>query len=111
MGFLAKYYGNRPNDTIYQVLWAALKKYSDNSFEDICKKIIQTFRPTSQTPFPLVPHFLDAVDEISNNQIQYPGRPLYLDHKEELADEATLLEIQEMTRTLSNKLSISRIVN
>lgn len=109
IGFLAKYYGNKPNDTVYQVLWAALKEYSDSKFEKICQNVIKTFRQTSCTPFPLVANFLDSISDLENNQITYPGRPLYLDHKEELADEKTIAEFRETVKSLSRKLSMPKV--
>jgi hypothetical protein len=54
---------------LYRLLWDYFKAYNEKYFKKICSKIIETFRPTSQNPFPLIVHFCDAISELKTNSM------------------------------------------
>lgn len=105
IAFLQKYYGHVIDSVVYSLIWEAMKKYSDEAFVEICKLIIQTFHPTSQVPFPMVVHFLDARGEINSRKLAAPENPKYLTYKEQLADDETR---ENIAQTLKNVKEIAK---
>lgn len=61
--FLSEAYGKKLKDEIISMYWEILKEYSDVEFKKMLEGLIKTFIPTSQVPFPLIPHFLEAVGD------------------------------------------------
>lgn len=59
--FLSETYGKKLKDEIIEVYWGILKDYSGEEFKKMLENIVKTFIPTSQVPFPLIPHFLGAI--------------------------------------------------
>jgi len=59
--FLSETYGKKLKDEIIEAYWGILKEYSDEDFKKMLENIVKSFIPTSQVPFPLIPHFLGAV--------------------------------------------------
>jgi len=64
IAFLEGYYGAKINDTVYRTLWEYMRRFHKDKIKKLCEKIVFTFRPTAQNPFPLVIHFVDAEDAI-----------------------------------------------
>jgi hypothetical protein len=60
MAMMSKLFGKSLEDEIIPAYWNILKKISDEEFLKIQGNLIQTFIPTSQCPFPLPAHFLNA---------------------------------------------------
>jgi hypothetical protein len=58
--FLMKLFGMKIDDQIYRTYWELLKSFSDDEYKTIHEKIISSFVPTNQVPFPLPYHFLSA---------------------------------------------------
>lgn len=69
---LEAYYGYKlqKNIGLMQMYWSALKRLSDKDIEIAFKNIRDTFRPTSQVPFPLIPHFLEAIGDTGQHRAQ-----------------------------------------
>jgi hypothetical protein len=61
IAYLQKIYGKKIDDDVYKNYWGILKDYSDEEFKKMLENIAKTFIPTSQVPFPLIPHFLGAI--------------------------------------------------
>lgn len=68
IGLLSKYFNSSPNDMQYRIIWEAMKKYTDEKFEEICREVVKLFSPTSATPFPLVHNFFDAKMKIDESR-------------------------------------------
>lgn len=62
------------NETVYRVLWDYLQRFSDERMKMICEKMVYSFKPTSQTPFPLVANFMDVEKEIEETERLYVNR-------------------------------------
>jgi hypothetical protein len=60
MAMMSKLFGKTLEDEIIPAYWNILKQLSDNDFLKIQGNLIKTFIPTSQVPFPLPAHFLNA---------------------------------------------------
>jgi len=60
IAFLSNMYGKKCDDQTVSAYWNILKKYSDENFKMMLENLTENFIPTSQVPFPLIPHFLQA---------------------------------------------------
>jgi hypothetical protein len=60
MAFMQKIFGAKIGDDILTAYWNLLKDMSNDEFKNIQQNLISTFIPSSQVPFPLPAHFLQA---------------------------------------------------
>jgi len=67
IGLLQSIFGQASPELIKYLL-SKFKDIPDETFKSAVSKIIDTFRPTSQTPFPLPAHFNDAMGLSGNNR-------------------------------------------
>lgn len=58
MLYLQKLFGKKLEPDVMSIFWNALKGMSDEQFKESISNIVQTFIPTSTTPFPVVAHFM-----------------------------------------------------
>jgi hypothetical protein len=63
MAYLQKMYGHILDDGIRAMYWNQMKDWDAEKFQAAVKRIAETFIPSRQLPFPLLPHFLQAVGE------------------------------------------------
>lgn len=61
--FLQSMYGRTIPDAVINQYWEILKTMQIDKWDIACNNVIKTFVPTSQVPFPLIPHFLTACGE------------------------------------------------
>ncbi len=67
LAFLQKLYGKIDKEII-PIYWNILKSKSDEEFKAMVENIAKTFIPTSQVPFPLPAHFLNATGLSGKNR-------------------------------------------
>jgi hypothetical protein len=67
IGLLQSIFG-QANPELVKHLLGKFKDAPDELFKSACSKIIDTFKPTSQIPFPLPAHFNDAMGLSGNNR-------------------------------------------
>lgn len=68
LGLLVKMYGTKLDSEMIAAYWNCLKHLSDNDFLRAQENILKTFVPTSQVPFPAIPHFLAAIGLSGQNR-------------------------------------------
>lgn len=57
---MQKYFGKTNEPEIIKVYWRRLSKLSESQFQAACLNLLDSWRPTSQIPFPLIADFLAA---------------------------------------------------
>jgi hypothetical protein len=102
IALLSAYYGNQPGDVVYKLTWEVFKQMGDKFFEEICKQLILEFKPTSQVPFPLIPHFIDAKNVVNNRKRNHPEYR-QIEERYEPPDEETWKMIKETVERIKNK--------
>ena len=60
---LQKMFGHVVTDDIRRLYWEQLKLWDEQKFKKAIEGICSSFIPSRQVPFPLLPHFLEAVGE------------------------------------------------
>ena len=55
-------YNDSYKEEVLKFMWKRFKGLTDQNFEDCCKRLFDTFRPTTKVPLPLIPHFIDGGD-------------------------------------------------
>jgi hypothetical protein len=66
-GLLESIFGVASPELI-KFLWRKFKDIPDEKFKDACSTVADTFKPTSQTHFPLPAHFNEALGLTGNNR-------------------------------------------
>ncbi|MGW8324139.1 MAG: DUF6475 domain-containing protein [Desulfobacterales bacterium] len=68
--YLQKIYGKALDKDVYAMYWEQLKEYDEETFHVMVTNLVKTFIPTTQVPFPLLPHFLKACGDDIDNRSQ-----------------------------------------
>lgn len=68
MAMLQAYFGHNVEPQILSLYWSLLNKLSNAQWERAVSSQYATFAPTSQVPFPLVKHILEAVGEDTDSK-------------------------------------------
>lgn len=63
MVYLQAMYGKELPETVIKIYWSRFKTWTDTKYTEVVTKIFNSFVPTAQVPFPLVPHFLKAAGD------------------------------------------------
>jgi len=70
IAFLAKYLGKDLLPDRQKIYFEALKFLTDSQFNNAVQKIVESFIPTTQAPFPLIAHFLQYSGIAGTNRAQ-----------------------------------------
>jgi hypothetical protein len=57
---LQKYYGHSLDADIMEIYWQRLQWITEEAFKKAATVILETFKPTTAVPFPVIAHFLEA---------------------------------------------------
>jgi len=84
---LEKLYGHTLDPIVYKMYWNILRGTADNIFHCIIQKVVETFIPSSQVPFPVPAHFIKIKTEFEaiKKSVIEEYRPMIID-KSELPD-------------------------
>jgi hypothetical protein len=99
IAYLNKWFGNI-DDELYPMYWNILKTIPDDIFMEVVEKIVKTFVPTAQCPFPLPFHFSKAHDEVK--PIGFLEHHQAYKHFPELVDKPQLLTEEDLIRLREN---------
>jgi hypothetical protein len=110
MIFLQTYFGNVLEKSVYAMYYNMLKTMSDEQFDKACREIVRTYIPTTQRPFPMIPHFLEAL-EAAKKQIPECNREykMIVDKAELPTDEeraAFFKEFRQMCEKVENNSAV-----
>lgn len=64
------YYGHQLKSEVIEMYWNRLKLLNYDDLKLAMQNIQDNFVPTSQVPFPLIPHFLEACNRTGKNKAQ-----------------------------------------
>ena len=63
MAYLERMYGKKLDEIVIRGYWNRFNNWTDEKWKTVAARIMDTFKPSAQVPFPVMAHFIEAAGD------------------------------------------------